>query len=167
MLDIGKLKFTKLRILLDLGASSTILLGKYLTKRHQCVTAPMTWSAQGAQFQITGRSNVDFYLPEWHTTNTVTWNCYIDDYQACHWYDIIIECDLQSALQMNLDFSNHVVKYNACKVSTAPLKDIDTMNFSTKATLADSEILTLEEIWESRHVQNTTERARWILDAHF
>ena len=48
---LGKSKFRSLKIILDSGSSSSILLGKHRENMHKKNTKPVCWSTQGGEFQ--------------------------------------------------------------------------------------------------------------------
>ena len=55
---LGKAKYRTLRILMDSGASSSILLGKHITKVLHKKNHPVKWSTQGSDFLTTNKTNV-------------------------------------------------------------------------------------------------------------
>ena len=74
---LGKSKLSNLRILLDSGASSTILSGKYAKKLRQKTTKPQKWVTQAGTIQTNQKAKVELILPEFDGTKlcpgTATW----------------------------------------------------------------------------------------------
>ena len=58
---LGKLKLSNLRILLDLGASSTILSGKYAKKLRQETTKPQMWVTQAGTIKTNKKAKVELF----------------------------------------------------------------------------------------------------------
>ena len=79
----------------------------------------------------------------------------MDDSLVLGRYDMIIGRDLLSELCMTLNFSKHVVECNggAYKGCTAPMKDVDSIQFSD----ASDNMFAHEELWESEAVLESTE----------
>ena len=103
---LGESKLSNLRILLDSGASSTILSGKYAKKLLQKMTKPQTWITQAGTIKTNKKSKVELILPELDMTKIVTWDCHMDDSLILGRYDMSIGRDFLSELCMNLNFSN-------------------------------------------------------------
>ena len=55
---LSKAKFHSLRILLDSGARSYIVLVKHEIKMHNKNTQPVIWNTQGGDFHITNTTNM-------------------------------------------------------------------------------------------------------------
>ena len=60
---LGKAKSYSIRILLDSGASSLIVIGKHTQKIRNKMTQPFKWSSKGGDFLTTYETNVEFMLP--------------------------------------------------------------------------------------------------------
>ena len=103
---LGKAKLSNLRILLDSGASSTILSGKYAKKLRRKTTKPQKWVTQAGTIQTNQKAKIELILPEFDATKIVTWDCHVDDLLVLGRYDMIIGRDLLSELCMTLNFLN-------------------------------------------------------------
>ena len=68
----GKPKIANLRILFDLGASFTIITGKYAQKLRIKTTKPQNWRTQAGNFQTNKRAKIELILPELDMTKIVT-----------------------------------------------------------------------------------------------
>jgi hypothetical protein len=98
----GKAKWHNfLKILLDSGTSSSILLGKYAEKLRQRHIKPVEWSTQAGNFTTKYKAKVEFLMPELDATKSVTWMFHVDDSPGVHRYDMIIGRDNLS--ELNLD----------------------------------------------------------------
>ena len=109
---IGKAKYCTLRIILNSGASSSIVLGKQTRKLCHKNTHPIKWSTQGVEFLNTYKTNIKLVLPELDATKSIVWVLHVDDSQKYLWYDMIIGRDLLLELKLDLRFSNYTIKGN-------------------------------------------------------
>jgi Retroviral aspartyl protease len=110
---VGKIHGTDtngiLRILLDTGASATIIIkdairgftGPVLKEK------PTTWNTVGGQFVPNLQREVRFTLPELSTSKVIQWVCHEDPktLRKNAQYDMIIGADLLSELGLEINFS--------------------------------------------------------------
>ena len=87
---LGKAKFCTLRILLDSGASFSIVIGKHTHKLRHKNTQPVKWSTKGSDVLTTCKTNAELVQPELDATKSVTWSFHVDDSQKHSRYDMII-----------------------------------------------------------------------------
>ena len=66
------------------------------------------WETQAGKFTTSKNVNVDFCLPEFSTTKTVTWKCHVDESTNVR-YDMILGRDLPTALGLNLKFYDNII----------------------------------------------------------
>ena len=85
----GKSKFKKIRIILEGGCSSTILIVRLIEKLAPEEDSPMQWNTQAKNITTNLNVKVDFTLPALSTTNVVTWRFHVDD-SAKGIYDVIL-----------------------------------------------------------------------------
>ena len=71
---LNKSKFHSLKIILDYGASPSIVLGKHAQKLCNKNNKAVKWSTQVSDFQKNYTINVVFVLLELDATNIVMWN---------------------------------------------------------------------------------------------
>ena len=69
---LSKENFNSLRILLDSGASSYIVLGKHTQKLWKKITKPTHWSTQGDDLHTNSKSIVASVLLELNATKSIT-----------------------------------------------------------------------------------------------
>ena len=79
----GKAKFKNVRILLYTVCIYTILLGIIVQKPGPKKDAVMQWHMQSGTITTNLNAEVEFTLPEFSTTNAVTWKCHMGDYAMC------------------------------------------------------------------------------------
>ena len=148
-------------ILLDSGASSSIVLGKHTRKLCHKNTQPVKWITQGGAFLTTYKTNVELLLPEWDAMKSATLSFHVDDSQKSSRYDMIIGQYLLLEIKLDLCFSNYTIKGNggAYKGCTAPMKYY--------FDLCDDASFRNEEWRENDHVLDSTKCTRRILDANY
>ena len=66
------------------------------------------WETQAGKFMTSKNVNVDFCLPEFSATKTVTWKCHVDESTNVR-YDMILGRDLLTALGLNLKFYDNII----------------------------------------------------------
>ena len=81
-------------MLLDSGASSSIVLGKHTHKLLPRNTHPVKWSTQGGELLTTYKTHVELVLSELDKTKNVTWSFHVYDLQKKSRYDRIIGREL-------------------------------------------------------------------------
>ena len=85
-----KAKFSSLRILLDLGASSNIFTRKHKKKPQKINTKPVLLSNQGSDFNTSLPTKVEIFLPRLNSKIIVMWNLHMYDSQGHHRYGMIL-----------------------------------------------------------------------------
>ena len=73
----GKAKFKNFRILLDVGCSYTMVIGRLVTKLAPEKDALMHWNTKARNITTNLKVKVDFTLPVLSTTDVVTWKCHM------------------------------------------------------------------------------------------
>ena len=84
------------------------MMGEITSKIKQKQEAKNTWGTQTWKFTTLRKLNVDLYLPEFSTTKSVTWKCYVDD-SAEGTYEMILARKLLTALGLDLKFSENFI----------------------------------------------------------
>jgi len=97
-----------MRVLLNTGTSSTIVLRNFVHEISQYKTKPVNWSTMGGQFLTRRKTQIKLKLPESSTNKTITWTAHVDEStdpkQAM--LDLIIGADLMEALAIDISFNN-------------------------------------------------------------
>ena len=118
----GELKFKIFRILLDSGFSSTVVMGRLMSKLTPKKGDIMQCHTQADKITTNLRVKIEFTLPELSATNVVMWNFHVDD-SVKGIYDMILGRDILTSLGLNLKFSYHVIEAGdgTFKGSTSPM----------------------------------------------
>jgi Retroviral aspartyl protease len=113
-----------LRILLDTGASATIILKDAIRGLTGPVLKeqPTKWTAVGGQFVTHLQREVKCTLPESSTSKVIQWICHEDSntLRKNAQYDMIIGADLLSELGIELNFSTQRIIWEGIEI---PMKD--------------------------------------------
>ena len=95
-----------LRALADTGASSSIILGTFLSKDHiiNGESSQTNWSTMGGQFTTNKKGLVTFLLPEFNLRKQISWTFHVDDRsESSNTYDMIIGRALLTEVGMILN----------------------------------------------------------------
>ncbi len=71
-LDVPQME--RVKILVDSGANSTIILRKHVKKLRQIESAATLWQMQGGKFTTYKLCEVQFSLPAFHESRLINWN---------------------------------------------------------------------------------------------
>ena len=74
----GKARFKNFHILLQSGFSSTVLMGRLVTRLFPEKDAPMQWYTQAGNITTNIKVTIYFTLPALSATNVVMWKCHVD-----------------------------------------------------------------------------------------
>jgi hypothetical protein len=100
-----------LRILLDTGASSTIILKDAIKgySGNLLRVTPTKWTTMGGHFITKYKQEINFKLTEFSTSKIIQWICHIDmdTPRDKAQYDMIIGADLLSALKIDISYATH------------------------------------------------------------
>ena len=72
-------EFKNFRIILDSGCISTILMGRLVKKLGLEKYTLVQWNTQAVNITNNLKVKIYFTLPALSATNSVTWNCHVDD----------------------------------------------------------------------------------------
>ncbi len=93
-----------LKVLLDSGASATLIRGSSIKELKRTRTRNMQWRTRGGTFRTEYKSKNPFSLPELSDQKLVTWQVYVDESTTDLSYDMIIARDLLRARYNNIKF---------------------------------------------------------------
>ena len=85
----GKKKFINFCIILDIGCSSTIVMGRLIEKLRPEKDTIMQWNTQARNITTNIKVKIYFILPALSTANDVIWNCHVEG-SARGRYDMIL-----------------------------------------------------------------------------
>ena len=101
-------KVKTIRILIDSGASATIINNDLVKHLPTLNGKPTNWITPAGNFQTDSTVSIEFTLPEFHTKKLITWQAFVTPHKMQ--YDLIIGRDLMSQLGIILDFKeNNIV----------------------------------------------------------
>ena len=138
-----------LRILLDSGASASIIHSSYVLRnklRKNDVTRE--WSTMADTFKTTRLAEIKLKLPELSDSAEINVNCHVTKQKSN--YDLILGRKILRELSINLNFSNNTTNWNYTSI---PMK------------LVHNSTRTHFVINDSKRVSSETKRIKKILDA--
>ena len=148
---LGKPAPVTLRVLLDSGASGTLVAEEHAKKlRLKKTNAKTVWTMPGGALKTTYKCKAQFTIPELHDNRLIEWNIHVSKNLGA--YDMIIGRDLLEDLGIDLKFSSQTVEWDDSEI---PFKESD----------AVPEIA--YHIREPSAVDEATEHLKSILDAKY
>jgi hypothetical protein len=121
---IGTGKPGIVRILLDTGASATIILKDAIRGLTGPVfkSTPTKWYTMGGQFVTKLQREIKFKLPEFSTSKIIHWVCHEDTntLRRNAQYDMIIGADLLSELGVEINFNTQRIIWEGIEI---PMKE--------------------------------------------
>ena len=146
---LGKPKYKDIKILLDTGASKSIIRAdrvKKLRKKHKSKTI---WDTAAGQMSTNKTVKAKFRLSEFDERKEITWDFHVTECPLR--YDMIIGRDILTEHGMSIDFNKGIMTWNQ---TIAPLKSPD-------STVSEANVI------DSPHVEDATTRIKNILDAKY
>ena len=115
-----------IRILLDSGTSSTILLRPFVNKLSKHLGPPIKWKTMGGSFITQRKALIELTLPEFSTSKTIPVKVHVDDRTnpVEAQYDMIIGTDLMEKLKIDLTFSKQIITWDNVSI---PMKERGTI----------------------------------------
>ena len=108
--SMGKEKRTTVKVLLDSGASHTIVNKRCVRKLRRKRASSAEWSTAAGTFSTNSKTVLNFQLPELAPSAEITTSAYV--YKGkMHDYDIIVGRDLLNELGIDLRFSDCVISW--------------------------------------------------------
>ena len=108
-----------LRILLDTGASATIVLMDAIRGLNGPVLKEQTtmWNTVGGQFVITLKHEIQFTLSEFSMSKVIQWECHVDTktLRKNAQYEMIINADLMSELRLEINYNTQRIIWEVLK----------------------------------------------------
>jgi transposase InsO family protein len=132
---LGTVKPGIVRILLDTGASATIILKDAIRGLTGPVfkTSHTRWHTMGGQFVTKLQREIKFKLPEFSTSKIVQWVCHEDTHtlRKNAQYDMIIGADLLSELGIEINFNTQRIVWEGVEI---PMKEKNVISDLQNAT---------------------------------
>jgi len=159
-INVKRTQTRVLRVLVDTGASATVVLGEHCTKLKTKSTSTTKWTTKAGTFTTNRKVKLKFLLPEFNQTKEISWTCHMDDATPANTtrYDMIIGRDLLQALGFIIDFHDHTMTWDE---ATIPMKD-----YGKISTLAEADAY-CDEIYTTDVEQEITTQMTRILDAKY
>jgi predicted aspartyl protease len=141
---------TPLRILLDSGASSTLIKASKTNELKKIATVATQWTTSSGSFNTTQKVEVNVALPELSNNRTICTSVHVAP--KLNQFDMIIGRDLLSNLGITLNFKDHKVQWDDIEIPMKP------ENATRKEYF---------HIADSPTMDAATERIKHILDAKY
>ncbi|MGH3053717.1 MAG: retropepsin-like aspartic protease, partial [Gaiellaceae bacterium] len=162
MSEEKKIHFTShaLRVLLDSGASKSIILNEFAKEYHRhTMPQPLEWTTKAGSIMTNQICTAAINLPEFNSSKKIVWEFHIHDADPkTQRYDVIIGRDLMHELGIKLDFEKCVIGWDGAEIAMREYRPFYTNDQAERE---------LEESFASDHVSSTTERVMKILDANY
>ena len=148
------------RVLLDTGSTSTIVLRKFAKALDPPTKNHVKWSTMGGQFCTRRTASIKLKLPEFTTNKTITWTAHVDETTDAKsaMFDLIIGIDLMEALGIDISFKENKITWDDV---TIPMKD--------RGLISDHDALDtlFHTAVQSPIITKAETRQRAILDADY
>ncbi len=154
-------KVHRLKVLLDSGASATIIQSEHVKKLPTLPAEPAKWTTNAGVFTTHEMCSIKFTLPEFFQNRTIDWKVHVDSSPGPHRYDMIIGRDLLREMGITLDFSQHAIIWDNASIL---MKDYGTLENKIKQA---PEFHWHDEAFETEALQSASERIKKILDAKY
>ena len=108
-----------IRILLDTGTSSTIILKPFATNISRYKHSRTRWKTMGGVFNTRRKAKISFRLPEFSHNKTITWTAHVDETNSPSesQYNMIVGTDLLEELKMTLCYKSGTITWDDVIVS--------------------------------------------------
>ena len=147
-----------MRVLVDSGCSKSIVLKEFVRKwKRKRTEVPTTWHTKGGTFTTTEKCKAQFALIELDPRKEIEWEFHVDNTPARDsQYDMILGMDLMNELGLDIQCSTGTLQWGE---RSTPLKD--------RHEFHNEQVHSLEEVYESNSLNESTERRNRILDAKY
>ncbi len=139
-----------IKILLDSGASSTLIRENWAKNLSTIQSTPTNWTTTAGTFKTTEQVQVQLILPELHEGKTICCNALVAN--ALGIYDLIIGRDLLSELGFMLNFKTQTVEWDEIEIPMKRENSTPERSFHIK---------------DSDAIDSATERIKGILEAKY
>ena len=113
-INVKRTQTRVLRVLVDTGASATVVLGEHCAKLKTKSTSTTKWTTKAGTFTTNHKVKLKFLLPEFNQTKEISWTCHMDNATPANTtrYNMIIGRDLLQALGFIIDFHDHTMTWD-------------------------------------------------------
>ena len=133
---LGKEKAKRISVLLDSGASSSVIHKDIVKKLRIKPTSPTVWNTAAGPLSTEGKVTITFALPELSPSASITTTVHVHPTQIAR-YDMIIGRDLMTELGIDVMFSTSTIDWGRMNASI-PMKPYD-FSFSEDVYIAESD----------------------------
>jgi len=150
---LGKESTKRISVLLDSGASSSVIHKDLVRKLRMTKTSPTTWNTAAGPLNTSEQVDIEFALPELSPSATIKATVHVHPAKITR-YDMIIGRDMLTELGIDVLFSTSTIEWGRMNASI-PMKPYD--------------FVLNEDVYiaESEGVEADTERLSSILDAKY
>jgi len=149
-MESGKEHCKTVKILLDSGASATLVSQAYASKLHKQREKETQWTTMAGSFLTRYKVDLQIILPEFSESKTIVWNAHVTE--TLGRYDMIIGRDLLIPLGIDICFSDCQCKWEGITISMKP------------------ESVTMDQTFyvnDSKAIKEATNRIKNILEAKY
>ena len=114
-LTLGKVRTTRVKVLFNSGATSSVIFRSLTTKLRVTNSSPHSFKTATGLFKTKGTSKIQFCLPEFYDDCIIKHKFHITNQQSP--YNIIISWDLMSQLGIDIKFSIMAVEFGMMLLS--------------------------------------------------
>ena len=144
-------KSTTIKVLLDSGASATLISEKWASKLSRLIPNEVTrWTTSAGTFETKEKAIIQMIFAELHESKTITCNAHIAPNLGA--YDVIVGREILKELGITLCFKNETIEWDEVII---PMKSEDA---TPERNFAIADSATIDE---------ATERLKTILDAKY
>ena len=140
-----------LRILLDSGASASIINSSYVLRNElQKNNDTHEWTTMAGTFKTTRLAEIKLKLPELSDTAEINVKCHVTKQKSK--YDLILGREILRELGITLNFNNNTINWSDTSIPMKPVENNTRIHFA---------------ISDSKRVASETKRMKKILDANY
>ena len=140
-----------LRILLDSGASASIINSSYVLRNElQKNNDTHEWTTMAGTFKTTRLAEIKLKLPELSDTAEINIKCHVTKQKSK--YDLILGREILRELGITLNFNNNTINWSDTSIPMKPVENNTRIHFA---------------ISDSKRVASETKRIKKILDANY
>ena len=119
---LGKPKPVTLKVLLDSGASESVICKEHVKKLRLRKQSPQKWNTPGGKMVTNQMVKTQFTLPELQDSKLIEWDWHVVENLGAH--DAIIGRDIMEFLGIDIRFSDQTVEWDGASMPFKELKAI-------------------------------------------